>query len=216
MKIIRVTDRLQAPRGLQIATAVLVLGALVLALFAAPDPLLLVLGFGFNAVIVVFLLRGSRAAWVFALVAALLGVVSPFIGGPIWSIGSGLAVATCLLLPGTVGYVWDRERTIVSGTYRSTSLFNAVSNAAMRRLLAPDDFLTWRLVGQLFVLVVALFLLVGAASLWKNGSGSGSAIVTFIYRIVWVAYGICQISLLVALVVVLCLHISRRRAQGLE
>lgn len=216
MRIIRVTERLQVPLGLQIAAAVLVLEALALSPVAPRSPFLLVLGLGFDALIVVFLLRGSRTAWIFALAAALLGVASPFVGGAIWSIGSGLAVASCLLLPGSRRYVWNSERTDVSGTGHFITFLDGVSNAVMRRLLAPGDIFTWKLVGQLLALVVALFLLVGAASLWKDGSGSGSVVVAALYRAVWIAYSLCQVGLVVVLIVVLCLHVSRRRSQDLD
>ena len=92
----------------------------------------------------------------------------------------------------------------------------AMSHTVIRRLLFPEDVVTWRLVGRLVALAVALFLLVGAVSLWRHGGGSGSPIVAVLYRGVWIAYVVSQIAVVMAVILVITLRLSGRGGRSMD
>jgi lysylphosphatidylglycerol synthetase-like protein (DUF2156 family) len=211
----KVNNLFRAPRALQAAGMILLGEGLVMAIIRSSSVFLTAAGLGFDLFVVAFLLKGSRAAWLFALIAALVGIASALLGGPPWAVGTGCAVAVCLLLPASREYTWVRRRNRL-GELWSTGVAKRLSDAVVQRLLFPEEVFTWRLIGRLLALAIALFLLVGAVSLWKNGAGSGSPIVAAIYRITWIAYGLCQFALIAAVVVALVLRFSQRSSRKLD
>jgi uncharacterized membrane protein YgaE (UPF0421/DUF939 family) len=71
--------------------------------------------FGATAVIavvlvVLFLLQGSRVAWVVVVAWAVTQLSAPFAyGAPDWVIGSAVAILVCLLTPESWAFVWTKR-----------------------------------------------------------------------------------------------------------
>lgn len=97
----------------------------------------------------------------------------------------------------------SRGSSITAAVDRRQSLF------AGTRLEGPGSYL--RLLGLIVACLVVLYLLVGATTLWQNGSGHGKVIVNMLAQVVWITYAITQLILVVLLIMTVRHYIAKRR-----
>lgn len=182
-----------------------------------------------------FLLRGSRIAWLVVLTGLVTQPIFAGVGvSQRWTLVSSGIAAVCLLVPETIRFVWSRN-----GKPGSASLdaVEADQNSLPCKSNAPKPahllgevarhLIAWMagwptqnangsgkrlprsfkvLIWRLGICCVATIVLVGLTYEWQHGSGEGDLYVDIIARISWNLYLLAQISFIAAVVVA----ISRR------
>jgi hypothetical protein len=108
------------------------------------------------------------------------------------------------------------------GSWSSAHVFrSSVSDIAERQLVRWHVFrpgsrpvVKWQsILAAVAIVTGALFLLMGAVSMWDHGGGRGSAAVDVIWWVVWIVYSLARVALIgVVAMVIYQWIVSRRRS----
>jgi hypothetical protein len=105
--VIEMFARQQVPKWLVVAAVVMV-GARAVSLIVAQDAVPKAISLAAAVIVAAFLLRGSRVAWVLALVASISLLTGPVVLDLSWWLaGTAVIVIAGLLAPSSRIYVWQ-------------------------------------------------------------------------------------------------------------
>lgn len=212
-----------------LALAVVVIVGQTLALFALGPSLTTATSIALAVLVVAFILRGSRFAWVVALTGASGQLVSSVVStGDVWALAVGGIIAVCLLAPPAVRFVWiERSNRRAGRMQLAVKSFYERAKASAYGLLARvagwdrEEFgigtthtqrsygvLIWRLgVG-----CVLLLVLLGLIHEWREGSGGDAPIVNIIASVTWTFYTLVQLTFVVVSIMALYRYFTTLRA----
>lgn len=209
---------LRAPRWLQIAAAVMV-GERVLVLISVEHLLLNAVGLLVAVVVAWFLLRGSRVAWVFALIMSVSQLTAPLAFDSSWWIAGAAAIVLAgLLIPSSRDFVWrqkhpgpkgrlpldelGRQSKLADMPYELAGRVAGLTAGWSKEMKAADKPRPYG--KQILILAIGVFILiplVGVLYRFHHGSGSGSIAVDVLWRVVWIVYTLVRLALIVLVVI---------------
>jgi hypothetical protein len=217
---------IRTPTLLRIAAAVMV--AEYAALFlSSPITPLRAFALGIGVLVAWFVLRGSRVAWILALLTAAAQLSNLIaMSQPVWTAITSAVILACLLVPSSRKYVWANKagrqltpwRAGVQQTYarcldmgygwaaRLPGMGAAVEDEAAAK--SPSRR---RLVVLLVVWVLVFLPLVGALDKLHNGAARGNEIVDVLWHVLWIVWNLVLLAL-IALLVIAPTNAKRRRS----
>jgi hypothetical protein len=189
---------------------------------------------GITVLLAWFLLRGSRVAWVLAVLLAAAQLAGPLTQNqPMWVAGIAAIFLACLLAPPLRAFVWTegQRRARASGLWLSAT--QRLYDRLMARVYgwvarvsepggrpAKENEAADKPRGKLIVLLVVCVLildpLVGMLYDFHHGSRRGSVIVDVLWRVVWIGYTFVRLALIVLLAMAAYRYLNRmvRRRWG--
>lgn len=209
------TGTTRTPPWIQIAAATLVAQHLVV-FVVHPIAVLSAASLAVTIIVAVFLLRGSRFAWVLSVVSAAALLISPFtMSQPAWFFVAGAVLFVCLLLPASRGFIWtSRERREdEGGSSRSDAKRYESFTAVIYRLLGRVLWMGGqskvtegvgtvsrrKVIVRLVIFVVVCYPLIGLFYKFHHGPASGSVFIDVLWEVTWRFFTLAQLILVILL-----------------
>ncbi len=215
------------PRGLAVAASLVVAESLVLFISKALTGLNF-LQLGVALLLGLFLLRGSRIAWVLTILGSVIQCASLLSESqPWWALCATPILLVALLAPTSTRFVWTEESQrpappFFSAVQTFSERIVALSYIGVARVARWEDdlhgddlggeprrygLLIWRL----GVAAVFLFLLGGTIGVWQEGSARNSLIVDILASVTWISYFAAQLAFIGALAFAAYSYVTTRK-----
>lgn len=177
---------------------------------------------GVSLGVVVFLagllLRGSRVAWVLAILVAVSQLTTLFtLDESVWFAAPGAITLVCLLVPSSRAFVWGGKqqgaRNVNSSgsvTQRMYDKFLSVVYSLLERMPAVERPIRGKYIILLIIGLLIAAPLVGALDNFHHGSARGSVFIDILWRVVWIVFSLAQLAAIVLVVIAGSRFLSKR------
>jgi hypothetical protein len=209
----------QTARPAWLSTAAAVLAGGQFAWFVLhPITVLGAISLGVVVLLAWLLLRGSRVAWVLAILVAASQLTTLLtLGESVWFAAPGAATLLCLLVPSSRAFVWEgkqRETRNVNSsgsvTQRMYDKFLSVVYGLLERAPAIERPIRGKYIILLIIGLLIAAPLVGALDNFHHGSARGNVLIDILWRVVWISFSLAQLAAIILIVIAGARFISNR------
>jgi len=208
----------KAPISLLLAAAIIVADT-VAHVAVAPITAVWLLILAVSGILAWYLLRGSKLIWVVAFIGGVVEFGMAVAGqGPVWAAGTSAALVACLSAPTSRKFVGleqagvaHRSLASTEHTYAKALLVPIRAGFQVQELARKVDR---KLILRLVLIVLVLFILVGAIGNWYDHSGRGSVIVDILWGVVFTSYKLSLLALIIVCGIAACRALSKRMSRA--